>query len=275
MTGAIALDALGEWLAAEVGAGGEPVAVLAGHFAIFSAGGVASDLLDAGTPSLAGAREMLDFSRVTWRAACLAGARRPSPPFRLVVLMDDVQFVRPQLNDRGLSERLAAELAAGYLDAVPRVPPYHARELAAHGIADECILQASAHQWLFSERQLRIDAVRHLRQHHGSDAREGSRLISSADGSTVSVALADGGDYCLIHSGRTSCVGGYIELLSRLHARGVRKLVAMVPMRCLGQIALGTLLARRLFDLANLSVVNVAVPDPAVGLPAHVVPTGP
>jgi hypothetical protein len=272
MTAAIALDALGDWLAAEVGAGGEHVAVLAGHFAIFSAGGAASDLLDAGTPPLAGAREMLDFTRVTWRAACVAGARRPSHPLRLVVLMDDVQFVRPQLNDRGLSERLAAELAAGYLDAVPRVPAYHAGELAAHGIADECILQASAQQWLFSERQLRIDAVRHLRQHHDSDA---SRLTSSADGSTVSVALADGGDYCLIHSGRTSCVGGYIELLSRLHARGVRKLVAMVPMRCLGQIALGTSLARQLFGLANLTVVNVAVPDPAVGLPAHVVPAAP
>ena len=88
----------------------------------------------------------------------------------------------------------------------------------------------------------------------------------------VSVQLAEGGDYCLIHSGRTSCAGGYIELLSRLYAQGVRKLVALVPMRCLGQIALGSDLARQLFPMSGFEIVNVAVPDPAVGLPAHRVP---
>ena len=46
----------------------------------------------------------------------------------------------------------------------------------------------------------------------------------------------------------------------------------MVPMRCLGQIALGSSLARELFGLPDFEIVNVAVPDPAVGLPAHVVP---
>ena len=69
-----------------------------------------------------------------------------------------------------------------------------------------------------------------------------------------------------------TALSGYIELLSRLHAQGVRKLVAMVPMRCLGQIALGTTLARQLYPLPGLGVINVAVPDPAVGIPAHVVP---
>jgi hypothetical protein len=269
---AIALDQLGDWLAEEIGAGGDDVAVLAGHFAIFSAGGVAADLLDADAPPIPGAREMLDFTRVTWRAACEAATRREHDLSRLVVLVDDVQFVRPQLNDRGLSERLAAELAANYLGAVPRLPAYHTRELAASSIADHRIMRASADQWLFSERQLRIDSVRHLRQQVAGDAHSGRHLVSSADGNTVSVSLAEGGDYCLVHSGRTSCVGGYIELLSRLHAQGVRKLIALVPMRCLGQIALGTTLARQLFGLQNLDVANVAVPDPAVGLPAHVVP---
>ena len=272
MSRAIALDRLGGWLAEEVGSGGEGVAVLAGHFAIFSAGGVAADLLDSDVPPIPGAREMLDFTRVTWRAACDAGTRSGNDRFRLVVLVDDVQFVRPQLNDRGLSERLAAELAANYLGAVTRLPAYHSRELAASTIADHRVVRASDREWLFSERQLRIDSVRHLRQHVAGDADSRGHLVSSADGNTVSVSLADGGDYCLVHSGRTSCVGGYIELLSRLHQQGVRKLIALVPMRCLGQIALGTTLARRLFGLHNLDVVNVAVPDPAVGLPAHVVP---
>jgi hypothetical protein len=269
MSRAIALDGLGDWLAGEVGDGGSDVAILAGHFAIFSAGGAASDLLAEVALPLAGAREMVDFTRITWRAACQAGASA----FRLVVLVDDVQFVRPQLNDRGLSERLAAELAANYLRAVPRLPAYHARELVAHGMTDDRVLRASATHWLFSERQLRVDSVRHLRQRAAGEARAGSKLVSSADGNTMSVSLADGGDYCLIHSGRTSCAGGYIELLSRLHAQGVRRLIALVPMRCLGQIALGTSLAQQLLDLDNLTVVNVAIPDPAVGLPAHVVPT--
>ena len=257
-----------------MGSGGAEVAVLAGHFAIFSAGGVATDLLEADVAPIPGAREMLDFTRVTWRAACDAGeAWRSNDRFRLVVLVDDVQFVRPQLNDRGLSERLAAELAANYLSStMPQLPVYHARELAASTIADNRIVRASDNEWLFSERQLRIDSVRHLRQHVAADASSPNHLVSSADGNTVSVSLTDGGDYCLVHSGRTSCVGGYIELLSRLHMQGIRKLIALVPMRCLGQIALGTTLARQLFALHNLDVVNVAVPDPAVGLPAHVVP---
>jgi hypothetical protein len=127
---------------------------------------------------------------------------------------------------------------------------------------------------IFSERQLRIDAVRHMRQQLAADAGSQVGLSGSEDGSTVTVSLAEGGDYCLIHSGRTSCVGGYIELLSRPYALGVRKLVALIPMRCLGQIALGTGLARQLYRLPNFSVVNVAIPDPAVGVSAHVVPAG-
>lgn len=268
MSQAIALDALGPWLAREIGEGGDHVAILAGHFAIFSAGAAASDLLQVNAPPIAGAREMLDFTRVTWRAACEAGHTR----HQLVLLVDDVQFIRPQLNDRSLSERLAAELAAGYLAAVPQLPAYHAGELARHRLGNGRILRARDDRWLFSERELRIDSVHHLR-HALDDTGSGSaRLTSSADGSTVSVALPEGGDYCLVHSGRTSCVGGYIELLARLHARGIRKLIAMVPMRCLGQIALGSSLARDLFGLPNFEIVNVAIPDPAVGLPAHVVP---
>ena len=75
-------------------------------------------------------------------------------------------------------------------------------------------------------------------------------------------ALPEQGDYCLVHSGHTTCAGGYVELLSTLHRRGVRKLIALVPMRCLGQVALGTELARSLFALPGFTVVNVAVPNP-------------
>ena len=76
MSGPIALEALGEWLRDEIGDGGDDVAVLAGHFAIYSAGATATDMLDGTMIQVAGAREMLDFTArhlacgVRSRSAC-------------------------------------------------------------------------------------------------------------------------------------------------------------------------------------------------------------
>ena len=128
--------------------------------------------------------------------------------------------------DRSVAERLGAALARDYSDMVRELPAFHQRELTARGLTSGRILR------------------------------------NSDDGNTMMVTLPEQGDYCLVHSGHTTCAGGYVELLSTLHRRGVRKLIALVPMRCLGQVAMGTELARSLFALPGFTVVNVAVPNP-------------
>lgn len=265
MTQRLEVTALGEWLAAETVHAGPEVALLAGHFAIFSAGSRASDLLADDAAAPAGAVEMLDFTRFTWDTACDHAAAFPERGFRLAVLVDDIQFMRPAIADRSSAERLAAALARDYLAAVPRLPGYHLDALAHRRLATERILLHDAQQWLFSERGLREAAVRRVRREFNAGAAERSGLTSADNGNTLNVALPDHGDYCLVHSGHTGCAGGYGELLATLHERGVRRLIAFVPQRCLGQVALGSDLVRQLYDLRDLAVVNVAVPDTRIG----------
>jgi hypothetical protein len=94
---------------------------------------------------------------------------------------------------------------------------------------------------------------------HSGEA--GNLLTASSDESEIRVHTGDHGGHCLVHSGRTNCAGGYLELLASLEERGVKRLIALVPMRCLAPIAVATALAGDLFSLRGLSVLNVAVPD--------------
>jgi len=261
MTATLQLDALPDWLASETDSASGAVAVLAGHFAIFSAGGTALELLDEGDAAPRGAEEMIEFTRRTWAAACDVAARHRDREFRFVPLVDDIQFIRPVTTDRGASERLAAALAADYLERVPRLPGYHLRELGAHGLSADRVLRNSDRHWSFSERMLRIAAVHRLRQLLDGDAPAPHGLVASDNGNSVTVTLPERGEHRLVQAGHTSCAGGYLELLATLRERGVRKLIAMVPMRCLGQVALGTTLAHHLLGMANFSTVSVGIPD--------------
>lgn len=264
MTYSVRVTELPAWLATETRGANSETAVLAGHFAIYSAGAAALDLLDHAAPEPGGAAEMLDFTRLTWRVACEVARTQPDQPFRLVTLVDDIQYVRPSVTDRATAERLAAALAGDYLDGTRQLPTFHLREIAAGGIPAERILRCREDRWLFSERELRQSAVRHVRQHFSAGGGTRAGLASTDNGNTMTVTLPDQGDYCLVHSGHTTCAGGYVELLSTLYDRGVRKLIAFVPMRCFAQVALGTALAHTLYPLSGFDVVTVAVPDLAI-----------
>jgi hypothetical protein len=271
MSYSVEVGELAEWLAGEATSRAGDVAILAGHFAIFSAGGTPGDLLD-GTPAPpAGAADMLAFTRTTWHLACELAKLHPERPFAAVPLVDDIQFVRPLIPDRSTAERLASALARQYLEQTPRLPAFHLHSLAAHGVPESRVLRACDAHWLFSERQLRSDAVRRLRAHHRDGGGRRAGLASSDGGSTMTVTLPEHGEYCVVQSGHTTCAGGYVELLARLHQRGIRKLIAMVPMRCIGQVALGTELAHWLFPLPRLTVVNVGMPAPGTTDKASVV----
>ena len=271
MTTSIPLDALSGWLRDEIGrARTGDVAVLAGHYAIFSAGAAAVDLLDDDALVPPAVAEMVAFTKCTWRAACEAIVSTPTQRARLLVLVDDIQFVRPALSDIAARERLGAALADNYLRGLRALPAWHTQVLGEHGIAAGRVLPRAAERAVFSERELRAQAVTHVRERlHQADALRAG-LTANDDESRITVSHPEHGDYCLVHSGHTSCAGGYLELLARVHRAGIRTLIALIPMRCLGPVTLGTALAPRLFGIDGLTVVNIAVPDVASGEPAAV-----
>lgn len=242
---------------------GRDTVVLAGHFAIFTAGGKATDFLDEDPSLMSKHTDMVNFARATWLAGCDAVAPTEA---KLLVLVDDLQFVQPALPDRGARERLGAALSADYLRRTPTLPGFHARELDARGLDESRIMKSEPSRWIFSERAMRHAAVERIRIKAATDGR--GRLLSNPDGSRIVVRDPDAvtAEHTLVHSGHTSCAGGYLELVLRLHERGVRRLIAMVPARCLGPVTLGAALARSVFG-AGIEVVNLtvgAVPDDSI-----------
>jgi hypothetical protein len=272
MSAPVPLASLPEWLRNEIAsAHAGDIAVLAGHYAIFSSGATPVDLLDDDAASPQGAAEMIAFTKRTWHAACDAVALEPARRASLLVLVDDIQFVRPTLEDRAAAERLGAALATNYLDRVRTLPESHARALRDRSLGSADILRHDDDRWVFSERELRVAAVEHLRERLHAAGGAGALLTANADESRIDVAVPGQAEYCLVHSGRTNCAGGYLELLSEVYRRGIRTLIALVPMRCLGPVTVGTALAHRLYPLDALSIVTVAVPDISTGAHAAVV----
>jgi hypothetical protein len=248
--------------------------VLAGHFAIYTAGGRAADLLD--DPLATQRTDMVEFARQSWIAGCDAVAAAPA--MRLLVLVDDIQFVRPALPDRGARERLAAALAADYVRRTPTLPSFHLREMDERALGRDQVLRRRDDGWLFSERALRGAAVHRIRDVAAPEsafadsirAPGESSLVASADASRIVVRDPVLGEHTLVHSGNTSCAGGYLELVAQLHDRGITRLVAIVPRRCLGPVTMGTHLARTMFGATGIEVVNIPsdgeapAPEPAL-----------
>ena len=272
MSTALDLHALPGWLRKEIG--GAPAgatAVLGGHYAIFSSGATPTDLLESPEPPAQAPTELLEFTRHTWREACGAAAATRTARARLLVLVDDLQFVHPDLTDRGTREQLAVALAARYLESVPMLPAFHTRVLAEHGLGGDDILRHGESRWLFSERELRQAAVERVRRVLPDGGSGGATLVTTDGGQTITVRVPGHGEVTLIHSGHTNCAGGWLELLAQVCHRGVRKLIALVPMRCLAPVTLGTTLAHRLGLVPGLHVVTVAFADVQSRAPAAVV----
>ena len=267
MSTSVALGALGGWLRRELAsANGERTVVLAGHYAIFSGGANATDFLN-GTQAPLAAAEMIAFTKFTWEMACaaLAGTRHA----QLLVLVDDISFVRPLLGDTRVREKLGDALASRYSEAVTQLPPYHLDALTSNGLGAAHVFRQTDARWTFSERELRIAHVRRLKAMLKAGTHRGV-LAANDDASDITVTLPEHGEHRLVQSGHTNCAGGYMELISSLHERGVRRLISLVPMRCLGPLVVGTTLARGLFAIDDFTIVNVAVPDVGAGVPAAV-----
>jgi hypothetical protein len=269
MTAALPLGQLETFLADEITAStAGSVALMAGHYAIFTQGGDATDALDGDEPMAP--RDLLAFTRCTWEAACGAVTSRRAHRPRLMLLVDDVLGVRPALTDRAAAERLGAELVARYFARTPTLPTYHARVARERGLGADDVLRRADTRWIFSERELRAALVAHVHRELRVAGDHSTVLCESADSSTITVSHPEHGAYCLVHSGHTNCAGGYVELLAEAYRHGVRTLVAMVPMRCVAPVSVGAAIARELYALRDLRVVNIAIGDPATGAPAVV-----
>ena len=237
------------------------VALLAGHFTIFSSGGEAADRLDVPLLPSGAPEALLAFSRRTFEVGCEVAASTATHDPRLMVLVDDVLGLRPTIADRSTAERLSAALAQRYLSQHPTLPSFHARVLARAGLDERSVLRRSDDRWMFSERECRGALVTHVHRELRSSETHAAGLCESADGATITVSHPEHGAYCLVHAGNTNCAGGYVEVIAEAHRRGVRTLLAMIPMRCAAPVHAGTALARSLYALEQLQVVNIAIGD--------------
>lgn len=250
-------EALEQFLLTRVRVADGPLAILAGHYAVFSSGGAPQDFLDGDGADAGAANAMVRFTKATWEAACRVVARAGAGKARLVVLVDDVQFVRPTLANRSDNERLAAALVDYYLERTTSLPAYHARVMAELGVDDRAVVASAEGRVVFSERALRRELVSHVRSRIVRAGASGALRSDAGDGH-VMVAHPDGGEYQLVHSGHTNCAGAYIALQVAMQQSGIRHLIALVPDRCFGPVCTGAVIAP-LLGVTGIRVTNIAV----------------
>lgn len=243
------------------------MAIVAGHFGIFSVGNVPADHLDAETQPAQSVSEFVSFTLLTWDIACQAAASHGCERSMLVVLADDIQYVAPRTSDPRVFNRLGAELARLYFERNRKLPKRHLSALSTSGLSLARIEKNHESQWVFSERELRSNYARRIRHNIGMLAGGNLQLTTNADRTTITLSDSSGASHCIVQSGNASCAGGYAELLSVLRERGFAKIVSLVPMRCLASVSLGSELVQA--DLSvKLEITNVSIPDVGLGLPA-------
>jgi hypothetical protein len=69
-----------------------------------------------------------------------------------------------------------------------------------------------------------------------------------------------GGRYCLLFCGSTGCAGEVVELLRELQTRGVTRFINLFPFPCREPVVAGTALARQLFQIDKMRIINIALP---------------
>jgi len=256
----ISLSSLSVFLEKEIQKGKEgETALLSGHFAVFSAGATPQDYLGVENPPEI-ARSMVSFTKTTWVASCTALARASTSKAKMVLLVDDVAFLRPKLADRRAAEKLAAALSDIYLAKLNPIPGYHLETMQQHELSIDCLLPTSSGGLVFSERELRSELIHSLR---ADLVRSHTEVHYSENDTSVSIQMGEG-SYQLAYSGNTNCVGAYLELHRRLIDVGIKKVIAIVPSRCFGPLCTGTAIAP-LIGFNGCEIVTVSVPEPGVG----------
>ena len=203
-----------------------------------------------------------DFCRITWEAACRSIATAtPRVSAQLMVLVNDWQFISPDLDVRRERERAISQLREMYYLETPMLPDYHQSVMERYSLSADLILRDREDRWLFSESSLRSD-LRLLISDVTDERRDsaGVRKHFTAKGEPI-IEVCDNelGNVRLLYCGNTSCAGEVVALLRNLYARGVRCFLNIYPSVCREPVNTGTGLAYRLFGLDGLDVTNIAV----------------
>ena len=255
---------LTSWLVEELTRDEGLTVVHAGHFIIDSSGSWARDHLSSEESLPEGLESFIEFTRITWDIACTAVMATPEPvrPY-LFTLVNDWQFISISLPKRRKQESLAAAIREEYYRQTPSFPNFHLGVMAARGIEESRVFKASDERWLFSESDLRHQLARTVRTllRNGKGAEMAlARTFDENGHPKVSVTSSLAGEYCLLFCGSTNCAGEVMQLLKDLHERGVRRCVNLYPYQCMGPVLTGTNLAREMFGLLGMKVINLAVP---------------
>jgi hypothetical protein len=242
----------------------EPLVIHAGHYALVqNHDGMAADCLDkVRFPGVD--LGFAEFSRCTWESACRAmAAKHVKANAKLMVLVNDWQFLTSGAGSRRVSERSAAQRREEYYRGTSTLPPFHLQQLKRHNLSDDVILRNSEKRWLFSESSLRNELSSVIREIVADEKRAsevGIRKFFTENGEPVIDACdEEHGKFCLLYCGNTNCAGEVVSLLAALHQRGVRRFLNIYPSQCREPVGAGTRLAGRLFNLEDLRIINIAV----------------
>ena len=233
----------------------------AGHYSLADEGDGAADGLDDDSPSM----PFSSFARLTWRVACrlVADARSTGVDVKLLVLVNDWQFLHVRDGDRRASESRAATLRRTYYRDTARLPRYHATTLEEFALDPNVVMPSRDERWLFSETELRSDlaaTVRGIFARGEAEKHSLSREFNSDGEPIITVQTVDACDYTLLYCGSTNCAGEIVELLRILRQRGVDLFVNLLPRQCFAPVETGTLLAHRIYGLAGMKIMNVSIP---------------
>ena len=254
----------------------EPAVIHAGHYALIrTKDGQVTDCLDDEESS----NDVLgfaEFSRFTWSWACQTMARTPAAMRpRLIVLVNDWQYVEPKMSDKRESKQAADRSRTEYYFRTPTLPQYHLDELEHYGLSTDGIVISEMNRWLFSENALRNELHPIIREVQTDEHRAritGIRKYFNENGEPIiEVCDDEAGKLCLLHCGNTNCAGEVISLLGNLYRRGVRRFLNVYPSQCREPVSAGTRLAYKIFNCPDFVIVNAAVAIPSANNGDHFV----
>jgi hypothetical protein len=134
--------------------------------------------------------------------------------------------------------------------------------MAGYQLPHEQVLPASQERWMFSESVLRLQfaaRVRSLIKDEAAVKQLGLSVSFNENGQPIVSTESAGEDCSLLYCGNSGCAGEIVELLNQLYVKGVRRFINIFPGECLVPVKSGTEIARRIFDLKDMKIVNIAV----------------
>ena len=250
-----------------------PCLIHGGHFILDNRGSDAVHNLPGDRQTSPIAEDFARFAGDTWMLAVSLKKRleERSQASRLMVLVNDWQFLRGEGNSRREVERDIARRRDAYYQRFQRLPPFHDKVLDHSGMGDIDIFKSSSKRWLFSETALRsllAKSIQRLFEENLAEERGLAKSFTPAGDPIVSAGSVNSElerDFCLLYCGSTNCAGEVVELLRIVWEAGFRSFLNLYPMQCLGPVGVGTRLAQTIYKIRDLHVFNVAAPFGAGG----------